>query len=180
MCPAYLRKKPTRIEGGIRDSQEGFHWCNLFCRAIGNSKSTLNMSLFMTVDMPTSNQARDTEKRTKAKRALALKDEALLAECQTTFFVAGGPGGQHRNKTASAVRIVHSATGLTVTASERRSQARNRKVALERLREALKELTKTAPPRKPSRPTLGSKQRRMAEKKRQGEKKASRRRPPEE
>jgi len=46
---------------------------------------------------------------------------------------AGGPGGQHQNKTESAVRATHLPTGLTVVAREERSQARNKAVALERL-----------------------------------------------
>ena len=48
-------------------------------------------------------------------------------------FRAGGPGGQHQNKTESAVRAVHIATGLTVVAREERSQHRNKALALERL-----------------------------------------------
>jgi len=46
---------------------------------------------------------------------------------------AGGPGGQHQNKTESAVRAVHLPTGLAVVAREERSQSRNRALALERL-----------------------------------------------
>jgi len=46
---------------------------------------------------------------------------------------AGGPGGQHQNKTESAVRAIHTATGLTVLAREERSQHRNKALALERL-----------------------------------------------
>lgn len=46
---------------------------------------------------------------------------------------AGGPGGQHQNKTESAVRAIHLPTGLTVTVRQERSQARNRAVAIERL-----------------------------------------------
>jgi peptide chain release factor len=48
-------------------------------------------------------------------------------------FRAGGPGGQHQNKTESAVRAVHMPTGLAVVAREGRSQHRNRAVAIERL-----------------------------------------------
>ena len=77
-------------------------------------------------------------RREAARAALAEDDDALLAHCEVDYFVAGGPGGQHRNKTASAVRLVHTPTGLTVTATERRSQFMNRSRALERLRAALK------------------------------------------
>jgi ribosome-associated protein len=73
-------------------------------------------------------------RRQAARAALALDDEALLAACEVSTFVGGGPGGQHRNKTASAVRLVHPPTGVTVTATERRSQAQNRGTAIERLR----------------------------------------------
>jgi protein subunit release factor B len=115
------------------------------------------------------------EIRATARRALALADEALLADCDESFFVGGGPGGQHRNKTESGVRLVHRPTGLTVTATERRSQAQNRAAALERLRERLAPLAVRPKVRRPTRPTRGSKERRIAEKKRRGERKAGRR-----
>lgn len=50
---------------------------------------------------------------------------------------AGGPGGQHVNTTSSAVRALHVPTGLAVRVAEERSQHQNRRVALERLAEAL-------------------------------------------
>ncbi len=113
--------------------------------------------------------------RAAARRALALGDEALLADCEETFFVGGGPGGQHRNKTESAVRLHHRPTGVVVTATERRSQLQNRGAALERLRARLTTLSHRPRPRKPTRPTRGSKERRITEKKRRGERKAARR-----
>ena len=48
-------------------------------------------------------------------------------------FRSGGPGGQHQNKTESAVRAVHIASGLAVVAREERSQHRNKSLALLRL-----------------------------------------------
>jgi peptide chain release factor len=63
-----------------------------------------------------------------------------LAEADVRFeaFCAGGPGGQHQNKTASAVRAVHLPTGLAVVARSQRSQHRNKAEALERLAELLR------------------------------------------
>lgn len=46
---------------------------------------------------------------------------------------AGGPGGQHQNKTESAVRATHLPTGLSVTVRQERSQHRNKALAIERL-----------------------------------------------
>ena len=48
-------------------------------------------------------------------------------------FRAGGPGGQHQNKTESAVRAIHIASGLSVVARDERSQHRNKALALERM-----------------------------------------------
>jgi protein subunit release factor A len=113
--------------------------------------------------------------RDAARRALSLPAPALLGECEVSVFVGGGPGGQHRNKTESAVRLVHLPTGITVTATERRSQAQNREAALSRLRERLAPLAVRPKRRRPTRPGRGAVERRLAEKKRQGLRKANRR-----
>jgi len=64
----------------------------------------------------------------------ALPESELLAACQLTRTRRGGPGGQHRNKVETAVVITHLPSGVSAEANERRSQAENRKVALQRLR----------------------------------------------
>ena len=68
---------------------------------------------------------------------LSLEDDALIAQCEVDNYRARGPGGQKRNKTSSAVRLRHLATGLAVTAVEDRSQHVNKRRALRRLREAI-------------------------------------------
>lgn len=52
------------------------------------------------------------------------------ADVELSFFRASGPGGQHRNKTDSAVRAVHRPSGLIAVAASERSQGRNKQLAL--------------------------------------------------
>jgi len=115
------------------------------------------------------------EVRARARRALARGPEGMLAECTEEFLVAGGPGGQHRNKSATGVRLVHLPTGTTVTATERRSQAMNRSEALRRMRERLEGLARVPRRRVATRPTRASRERRLAQKRHRGERKSSRR-----
>ena len=116
----------------------------------------------------------DPGRRAAAVRALALDDAALLSECVEQFFNAGGPGGQHQNKAETAVRLSHHATGVTVTATERRSQLMNRHEALERLRGKLAALTVVQAPRVATRVTRSQKRRRLDNKKRHAQKKRDR------
>jgi len=68
---------------------------------------------------------------------LDMNDADLLAQCEIDVYRASGPGGQHRNKTSSAVRLRHGPSELIVTAVESRSQHENRARALRRLRKAI-------------------------------------------
>lgn len=65
--------------------------------------------------------------------------DVVLAASDLRFetFRAGGPGGQHQNKTESAVRVVHIPTGIAALARDGRSQHRNKAQAVERLRAVL-------------------------------------------
>jgi len=91
---------------------------------------------------------------------------SLERDCDLEFFIAGGPGGQHRNKVETGVRLVHRPTGITVTATERRSQNANREAAFERMATRLRELQRVTKPRRPTRPTVASRVRRLESKRR--------------
>ena len=69
-----------------------------------------------------------------AVEILAGSDEELLAQCDVHIYKASGPGGQHRNKVSSAVRLRHRPSGISATANDSRSQHSNRKLAMQRLR----------------------------------------------
>lgn len=100
--------------------------------------------------------------------------ESLERDCEVEFFVAGGPGGQHRNKVETAVRLTHRPTGLVVTATERRAQSANREAAFERMAEKLEARQRVRKPRRPTRPTAASKTKRRQEKLIQSQRKKSR------
>ncbi|MFO0919855.1 MAG: peptide chain release factor-like protein [Planctomycetaceae bacterium] len=82
----------------------------------------------------------ETSLRTESKIMIgwrhpaSLEIEELLKDCTVRTARRRGPGGQHRNKTESAVVILHEPTGVEAQAAERRSQPENRHVAVKRLR----------------------------------------------
>jgi ribosome-associated protein len=119
-----------------------------------------------------------------------------LDEVEWRATTSGGPGGQHANRTNSRVEVwfdvlaspslgprqrarLFERIGPVVRASagEDRSQARNRQVALDRLADRLAEGLRTERVRRPTAPTRGSKERRLAEKRSRGETKRARGRP---
>jgi ribosome-associated protein len=120
----------------------------------------------------------------------------LPAELSWRFSAASGPGGQHVNtaNVRAEVRFDIAASPslpdelrhrlvsrlgpvVTVVASDRRSQAQNRELALRRLAARLDRASRVRPPRRPTRPTAASQRRRVNAKRQRGETKRQRRPP---
>jgi protein subunit release factor B len=110
----------------------------------------------------------DERRAEELRRAYTLPpdDEALLEECKVTAFRAGGPGGQHRNKSFTAVRLHHLPSGLVVIGRRERSQRQNLVDALARLRGRLEDLLTEPKDRKKTRPSRAARERRLEEKRR--------------
>jgi protein subunit release factor A len=112
---------------------------------------------------------------TRTRAPWSLDRERLAREVRIETFRASGPGGQNLHKTESAVRLVHLPSGIVVNASDTRSQTRNRELAFDRLIARLKKLNAVRKPRKKTRPTRASVERRLTEKRRSGDRKMGRR-----
>jgi protein subunit release factor B len=107
----------------------------------------------------------------------ATDTRTLTAETSVEIYNAGGPGGQHRNKTQNAVRLRHHPSGVSVTASERRSLEANRRAAFARLRARLERLNRVRRPRQKTKPPPGATRQRLAAKQQHSRRKTERRRP---
>lgn len=127
-------------------------------------------------------------------RSLVLEADEL----EWRFSGSGGPGGQHANTANTRVELRFDVAGsrslgprqrarllerlgpvVRVVASDERSQLRNRELARARLAERLRAALRVEPVRRPTRPTVASRERRLADKRRRAERKAGRR-PPED
>ena len=119
-----------------------------------------------------------------------------LAEIELRASRSSGPGGQHANVTASRVeasfdveasgtlteaqkrRVIERAgPRIAAVAQDARGQARNRELALERLRERLAAALATPRKRRRTRPSRGAKERRLDDKRARSQRKRERRRP---
>src|SRR5215211_8605807 len=91
-------------------------------------------------------------------------DDDLLRECEIETFRASGPGGQHVNKTESAVRLRHLPSGVVVTSRQERSQHRNKALCLQQLRRKVAHLNYRPAKRIPTRTSRSAKNRTLEEK----------------
>jgi len=135
------------------------------------------------------------------ERVLAVTSELAipLHEIELRASRSSGPGGQHANVTSSRVeasfdvaasralteeqrrRIIERAGArVTAVAQDARGQARNRELALERLREKLEGAVARPRKRRPTRPSRAAAERRLADKRARSQRKRERRRPPKD
>ena len=132
------------------------------------------------------------------EEVLTVGDEVAipLSEIELRASRSSGPGGQHANVTASRIEAVFDVAAssaltetqrtrlrerlgdrVTAVAQDARSQARNRELALERLREKLAEGLRRPKPRRATRPSKAAKEKRLEDKRRISERKRERRPP---
>ncbi len=97
-----------------------------------------------------------------------------MRDIKISFYRSSGPGGQRKNKVETAVRITHIPTGITAIATEHRSQAQNRALALRRLSEKLRKLSVKRKPRFKTGIPARAIERRLASKRMVAKKKSSR------
>jgi len=91
--------------------------------------------------------------------------ETLKNQVTIETYRSRGPGGQRKNKTETAIRLTHLPSGIRVIATEYRSQAQNRNLAFQRLRECLLKLNRPRKKRTPTPVPLQAIEKRREEKK---------------
>jgi len=100
--------------------------------------------------------------------------ETLEREVEIDVFRASGPGGQHVNKTESALRLTHPPSGVVVIAQDSSSQHRNRETAFARLAERLERLNYVPKKRIATKPSAAARKRRVEHKTQRGKLKKTR------
>ena len=130
--------------------------------------------------------------RLRVNRDLSIPLDEIVVRASRS----SGPGGQHANVTASRIEAIFDVCAsetlteaqrarlrnrygprVTAVAQDARSQARNRELALERLRERIERGLHVARPRHSTKPTRASKERRLEAKRKLAQRKRDRRRP---
>lgn len=106
-----------------------------------------------------------------SKIILPESDRELLALCEITAHRASGSGGQHVNKTDSAVRLVYKPHNIVVTSQEERSQYLNKIACVRKLREKVARLNYRPPKRIPTKMPRAKKEARLEKKSKHSEKK---------
>ena len=101
-------------------------------------------------------------------------DEELLSQCKVETFRSSGKGGQHANKTESAVRLTHIESGIQVICQNERSQYLNKIKCIKELRLRIKKNNYKPPKRIKTKPTRSSIEKRLLSKKHKSEKKKNR------
>ncbi len=104
-------------------------------------------------------------------------NDDLMAECDVETLSGSTKGGQRANKVETGVRLTHRPSGTVVMARRSRSQFRNKALAVAELRRRLEEAARPVAVRRQTKPTRGSKRRRLEAKRQRAEKKKNRQRP---
>jgi len=102
---------------------------------------------------------------------------SLERDCDVEYVRGSGPGGQHRNKRETGIRLTHRASGVRVYATERRLRTMNQELAYERMARKLDRLYTVKKPRVDTRIPRRQRRKRLDAKRRRSATKASRRSP---
>lgn len=129
------------------------------------------------MDNPPSPKPHGVTSRDACEASSTESDDRLLGDCRVDTFRSGGPGGQHRNKVESGIRLTHRPTGIVVVSRRHRSQSRNRREALQRLHEELEHRSRRNRPRIRTRVPRAERRKRLDWKRKRSRLKLLRRKP---
>ena len=106
-----------------------------------------------------------------------LRRDVLERECELEFIRLSGPGGQHKNRRETGVRLFHPPSGIEVISGERRERPRNVELAFQRLTSALSMRNQVRRKRVPTRIPNSQKRKRLKTKRHNAARRAARRVP---